>query len=48
MMEPQVSVPMVNAASPEPAIAAEPLDEPQVQQSVFHGLWAGPLADADA
>jgi hypothetical protein len=48
MMEPQVSVPMANAASPAPAIAADPLDDPQVQQSVFQGFLAAPVADAEA
>ena len=47
-MEPQVSVPMAKAASPAPVMAAEPLDDPQVQYSVFQGFLAAPVAEAEA
>ena len=47
-IEPQVSVPMANAASPAATIAPEPLDDPQVQQSVFQGFFAAWVHDADA
>src|SRR5271165_764092 len=47
-IEPQVSVPMAKAAMAEATIAPEPLDEPQVQQLVFQGFLAAPLADAAA
>src|SRR5664279_528244 len=47
-IEPQVSVPMANAAIPEATIAPEPLDDPQVQQFMFHGFLAAPVADAAA
>src|SRR6476646_7597888 len=46
MMEPRVSEPSAKAASPAAIIAPEPLDEPHVQQSVFHGLRAGPVREA--
>src|SRR5215510_2238663 len=48
IIEPQVSVPIVRAASAALVIAADPLEEPQVQQLVFQGFFAGPHADADA
>lgn len=47
-MEPQVSVPMANAAMPEATIAPDPLDDPQVQQFMFQGFLAAPVADAAA
>ena len=45
-MEPQVSVPIAKAASPAAVIAPEPLEEPQVQWSVFQGFLAAPVAEA--
>ena len=47
-IEPHVSVPMANAASPAATIAPEPLDDPQVQQFMFQGFFAAPVADAAA
>src|ERR1700727_3795031 len=46
-MEPQVSVPISKAASPAAVIAPEPLEEPQVQWSVFQGFFAAPVAEAE-
>jgi hypothetical protein len=46
MIEPQVSLPIANAARPAATIAPEPLDEPQVQQVSFHGFFAPPVNDA--
>ena len=45
-IEPHVSVPIANAASPAATIAPEPLDEPHVQHVSFHGFFAPPLIDA--
>src|SRR5215510_5945589 len=47
-IEPQVSEPIAKAAMPEQTIAADPLDDPQVQQPSFHGLRAAPVCDAEA
>src|SRR4051794_12007772 len=47
-IEPQVSVPIANAARPAETIAPEPDDEPQVQQPSFHGFFAAPLIEAEA
>src|SRR5712671_5578410 len=47
-IEPQVSVPMAKPASPAATMAPEPEDDPQVQQLVFHGFFAGPCSEADA
>ena len=47
-IEPQVSVPMAKAASAAATIAPEPLDDPQVQQLVFQGFFAAPVAEAEA
>src|SRR3954453_17897453 len=47
-IEPQVSVPIANAASPAETMAPEPEDEPHVQQPSFHGFFAAPLIEADA
>ena len=46
-MEPQVSEPIENAANAAATIAAEPLEEPQVQQASFQGLRAGPEIEAE-
>src|SRR5215470_10955476 len=48
IIDPQVSVPIEKAASPAATIAPEPEEEPQVQQSVFHGFFAAPCKDAEA
>src|SRR5689334_6098559 len=47
-IDPQVSVPIANPASPAATIAPDPLDDPQVQHPSFHGFLAGPVRDADA
>ena len=47
-IDPQVSVPMANAAKPAATIAPEPLDDPQVQQSVSQGFFAAPVQEAEA
>src|SRR6266550_4054676 len=47
-IEPQVSVPMANAARPAATIAPEPLELPHVQQVAFQGFFAGPVSDAEA
>ena len=47
-IEPHVSVPSANVASPAAAAAPEPDDEPPVQRDGSHGLRPGPLADAFA
>jgi hypothetical protein len=47
-IDPQVSVPIANAASPAATIAPDPDDDPQVQQFVFHGFFASPCSEADA
>src|ERR1700730_2608930 len=48
MIEPQVSVPMANAASPAATIAPEPDDDPHVQHEGSQGFLASPCKDADA
>src|SRR5262249_14735010 len=45
-IEPQVSEPSANAASPAETIAPEPDDEPQVQRFGSHGFFAPPVSDA--
>src|SRR5215467_9197849 len=45
-IDPQVSVPMANAASPAPTIAPEPEDEPHVQHFVSHGFFEAPCSEA--
>src|SRR5271157_4218458 len=47
-IEPHVSVPMANPASPAATIAPDPEDEPQVQQLVSQGFLVSPCSDADA
>jgi hypothetical protein len=39
---------MAKPANPAAAIAPEPLDDPHVQHSVFHGLRVAPVMEADA
>ncbi len=46
MMEPRVSEPIAQGARPAATIAPEPLEDPQVQHSVFQGLRAGPVSAA--
>jgi hypothetical protein len=46
MMEPRVSEPIAHGASPAATTAPEPLDDPHVQHSVFHGLRAAPANEA--
>src|SRR5450631_1537291 len=46
IIEPRVSEPIAQVASAAETIAPDPLEEPQVQQSVFQGLRAGPVSDA--
>src|ERR1017187_7895842 len=46
MIDPLVSEPIANGASPAATIAPEPLEEPHVQQSVFQGFRAGPVSEA--
>ena len=48
MMEPQVSVPIANAARPAATIAPEPEEDPQVQQVVSQGFLASRCKDAEA
>src|SRR5262249_15597873 len=45
-IDPRVSDPSVNGASAAATMAPEPLDHPQVQYLVFHGLRAGPVNEA--
>src|ERR1700688_2427316 len=47
-IDPQVSVPIVNAARPAAMIAPDPLELPHVQQVAFHGFLAAPVSDAEA
>src|SRR5213594_1666949 len=45
-MDPEVSEPIANGTSPPATAAAEPLEDPPDQRSVFHGLRPGPCSDA--
>src|SRR6185503_1167997 len=45
-MDPEVSLPSANGTMPPPTAAADPLDDPPDQRSVFHGLRPGPCSDA--
>src|SRR5262245_57271848 len=47
-IEPHVSVPSANVASPPATAAPEPEDEPPVHRLGSHGLRPGPVADAFA
>src|SRR6516225_362142 len=47
-MEPHVSVPIANPASPAATMAPDPDDDPQVQQVLSQGFFASPCSDADA
>ncbi len=46
MIEPRVSDPMAHGARPADTTAPEPLEEPHVQHSVFHGFRDGPVSEA--
>jgi hypothetical protein len=48
MIDPHVSVPIANAASPAATIAPDPEDDPQVQHEVSHGFFAAPCSEAEA
>src|SRR3989441_12049736 len=45
-MDPEVSEPIANGTSPPATAAADPLDDPPDQRSVFHSLRPGPCGDA--
>ena len=45
-MEPRVSLPIAQGAMPAETTAPEPLEDPHVQHSGFHGLRAGPVSEA--
>src|SRR5271165_558086 len=47
-IEPHVSVPIANPASPAATIAPEPDDDPQVQQLVSQGFLPAPCNEAEA
>ena len=47
-IEPHVSVPIANPASPAATIAPDPEDDPHVQHFVSHGFFASPCNEADA
>src|SRR5208283_819619 len=47
-IEPHVSVPIANPASPAATIAPDPEDDPHVQQPVSHGFRVSPCSDAEA
>src|SRR5438270_5339463 len=47
IMEPRVSDPSAHAANPAATTAPDPLDEPHVQHSVFHGFLQGPVKEAE-
>src|SRR5471030_1300843 len=43
VIEPSVSEPMANGTRPALTLEPEPLDDPPLQQSVFHGVLHGPV-----
>ncbi len=45
-MDPDVSLPSAYGTRPAATAAADPLDDPPDQRSVFHGLRPGPWSDA--
>ena len=45
-IEPHVSEPMAKGTRPALTAAPEPLEEPPVQVSVFHGFLGGPVKEA--
>ena len=45
-MEPDVSLPIANCTSPAATAAAGPLEDPPLQNFVFHGVSPGPVNDA--
>jgi hypothetical protein len=46
MIDPRVSKPKADGAKPVATIAPDPLDEPHVQKSGFHGFLQGPVSEA--
>src|SRR5947208_15264481 len=44
-IDPRVSEPSAHGARPAATIAPEPLDEPHVQSSVFHGFLQPPVSE---
>ena len=48
MIDPQVSVPIANAARPAATTAPDPDEDPQVQHVVSHGFFAAPCREAEA
>src|ERR1022692_3391586 len=46
MIDPLVSEPIANGASPAATITPEPLEEPHAQQSVIQGFRAAPAGEA--
>ena len=47
-IEPEVSEPIANGTSPAATAAPGPLDDPPLQNFVFHGASPGPVNDASA
>ena len=45
-IDPHVSEPMANGTSPAATAEPEPLDEPPLHASRFHGLMPGPVNEA--
>ena len=45
-IDPDVSEPIANGTRPPPSAAAEPLEDPPDQRSLFQGLRPGPWSDA--
>jgi len=47
-IEPEVSEPIANGTRPAATAAPGPLEEPPLQNRVFHGESPGPVKDASA
>ena len=47
-IEPEVSDPIAKLTSPAATAAPGPLEEPPLQNPVFHGVSPGPVNDASA
>ena len=47
-IEPEVSLPIANGTNPAPTAAPGPLEEPPLQNLVFHGVRPGPVNEASA
>ena len=45
-IDPDVSEPIANGTRPPPSAAADPLEDPPDQRSLFQGLRPGPWSDA--